>query len=58
MDIQENIKKRIIKVAHEGRLSCEEAFNLAQELDCKASEIGQACDDLKIKIIKCRLGCF
>jgi len=48
-----------IKTATEGnRLSCERAHDLAHELGVSLQEIGKACNDLKIKISNCQLGCF
>ena len=40
------------------RLSCERAHELAQELNTSLHEIGKLCDELKIKIADCQLGCF
>lgn len=58
MSNQDIIKKKISEVASEGRLSCKEAFKIASELECETSRVGQACNELKIKIINCQLGCF
>ncbi len=40
------------------RLSCEKAHELSQELDIPLKEIGALCNELKIKIAACQLGCF
>jgi hypothetical protein len=40
------------------RLTCAAAFKLAEEHGLKISDIGTICDDQKIKITKCQLGCF
>jgi hypothetical protein len=48
-----------IKAAAEGnRLSCERAHDLANEMDVSLQDIGKVCNELKIKISNCRLGCF
>jgi hypothetical protein len=40
------------------RLSCEKAHELAKELNTSLPEIGRLCNELKIKIAACQLGCF
>lgn len=44
--------------AKEGRISCAAAFRLTEELGVSRREVGQMCDELKIKIVSCQLGCF
>ena len=49
----------IIQIASvNGRLSCEKAHELVKELNISLQEIGALCDELKIKIADCQLGCF
>jgi hypothetical protein len=40
------------------QLSCEKAHELAKELNTSLQEIGALCNELKIKIAACQLGCF
>ena len=40
------------------RLTCEHAHALAKALNVTLQEIGALCDELKIKISACQLGCF
>ncbi len=40
------------------KLACAEAFKLAQEFEAEITEIGRICNQHKIKICKCQLGCF
>jgi len=54
----EKIRQAVIDAARDGRLSCTTARKLARELQVSPREIGQACDELKIKIHACELGCF
>lgn len=42
----------------EGKISCSEARKLAEELGVPYREVGKACNELKIKIVACELGCF
>jgi len=40
------------------RLTCEKAHSLARELKVPLKDIGSICNEIKIKIAACRLGCF
>lgn len=40
------------------RLTCAEAFELAEKYDVEIIEIGRICNKHNIKICKCQLGCF
>ena len=40
------------------RLNCKRAHELAKELNTSLQEIGALCNELKIKIADCQLGCF
>jgi len=55
-------KGRIIEAvknaAIDNRLSCEAAHRLGEQLNVSLREIGNACNELKIKITACQLGCF
>jgi hypothetical protein len=55
---REQIKQEIEKAAQEKRLSCEEARALADRLEVPYAEMGKACDELKVKLYACELGCF
>ncbi|NIS60127.1 MAG: hypothetical protein GTO13_05300 [Proteobacteria bacterium] len=52
--ITEAIKRR----SRGGNLSCMAAFRIAEEMNIKPSEVGQALDFLEMKIIRCQLGLF
>ena len=52
--IIEELKKR----AENGKISCSVARKVARDLDISPREVGAACDELKIKIFACELGCF
>ena len=53
-----NIEPALKESAPEGRLPCEKALELAQELGVHPMEIGKTCNSLGIKIVACQLGCF
>lgn len=54
----EDVKKALKFVVTDGRISCTAARELAAELGVSIQEVGQAADELKIKIFACELGCF
>ncbi|MBI5572764.1 MAG: hypothetical protein HY914_22660 [Desulfomonile tiedjei] len=41
-----------------GRISCREAIQMAEEAGVSRLKIGRLLDDMKIKIHSCQLGCF
>ena len=58
-DVTRNKMIEAIRMASvNNRLTCEKAHELARELNTSLSEVGALCDELKIKIAACRLGCF
>jgi len=57
MDTKDLIEK-LKDLAPKGRISCSDARQLAEELQIHPSEVGKACDEAKIKICACELGCF
>ncbi|HYA86925.1 MAG TPA: hypothetical protein VEI57_07680 [Nitrospirota bacterium] len=55
---QEEIIEAIRAVTVNNRLSCEKAHELSATLRISLQEIGVLCNELKIKISSCQLGCF
>lgn len=55
---REELTREIRKRAVNGRLSCEAAHQLSGEHRVSLQEIGALCNELKIKIADCQLGCF
>lgn len=58
MDIDERLAQELKRRAADGRLPCAVAFEIAEELDVPITEVGQAGNELGIKIVDCQLGCF
>ena len=58
----EKLTAAIIAAAREidgkKKLSCQTAFDLAEKFSVSRETVGQACNDSKIKITDCQLGCF
>ena len=40
------------------KLECRAAFEIAAQHDCSIADIGRICQEQKIKICSCQLGCF
>lgn len=52
------ILEKLQQIASDGKISCTDARKLAEELKVHPSVVGELCDEAKIKIIGCELGCF
>jgi hypothetical protein len=55
---QEKIIEAIRSGTVSNRLSCEKAHEISATLGISLQEIGMLCNELKIKISSCQLGCF
>lgn len=55
---REEIVEAIRLASVNNRLSCEKAHELAGELNMSLQDIGAICNEQKIKIAACQLGCF
>ena len=58
MSNNDQIIQKLREVATDSKITCTEARKLAEELKVNPSEIGKICDEAKLKIIGCELGCF
>lgn len=56
--MEDRVLGAVETAAKEGRISCHSARKIAEELKVPYREVGQAADELKIKIVQCELGCF
>jgi hypothetical protein len=52
--LEEELKASLV----EGKLPCAVAFRIAKKLKVSPKEVGDAANELKIKISSCQLGCF
>lgn len=55
---REKLIEAIKTACENNKLSCEKAHELSERLQVPTKEIGVVCNELKIKITGCRLGCF
>jgi hypothetical protein len=56
--MKDKIREEVIKRAVENRLPCAVAREIAKEFSVPYKEVGNAADELHIKITNCELGCF
>lgn len=54
----EKAKVVIAERASDKKISCSEARNIAEEMGVPLRIIGDLCNELKIRIYACELGCF
>ncbi len=55
---REQIEIAVKKAVRDSRLSCEAAHSIGKELNVPLKAIGAVCNELKVKITACQLGCF
>lgn len=53
-----SVKSAIQERAREGKLSCGGAFRIAEELGAKPLAVGEAADELGVRLYGCQLGLF
>ena len=54
----EKLNEAIANKAKDGRITCKDARQIADERGIDYLEVGKKIDELKIKIVECGLGCF
>ena len=55
---RERIKRALVEASVKDTIDCGRALALAAEFDVPVRQVGEAADDLGIKIVRCQLGCF
>ena len=55
---EEDIEKALLEKAQDGRIKCPECLAIAQRFGVKGTVVGRLCNELKLKICGCQLGCF
>lgn len=56
--VDPRVKEALLKAASEGKITCPVARGIAKSLGVNPKVIGDACNELKIKLHGCALGCF
>jgi hypothetical protein len=54
----QEVLDKVKEAAKDNRISCTVARKIGADLGVPLAMIGSACDELKIKIFGCELGCF
>jgi len=54
----EELRKAIRRQAVNGKVTCKAMLELAQSLKTPAKRLGLLCNEMKIHITGCQLGCF
>ena len=56
--MNEELKQELMNKAADGKLPCSAARKIAEDLSLPYKEVGEAADELGIRIKNCQLGCF
>lgn len=54
----ETAKQRFRERSVNGRITCYQCLEIADELGLRKDEIASTLTDMNIKIVQCQLGCF
>lgn len=52
------IKEKVMSKQKNNTISCQQALQIAEELQINPKNMSKILNELKIKIIQCQLGCF
>ncbi len=55
---EDKIRAEVEYVARDGGAACRQLLALATRLNVSPAEVGRVCNEMKIKIRSCQLGCF
>jgi hypothetical protein len=55
---KQEVEAAVKLAAKDGPLTCHDARALAEKLGVEYRVVGQACNDLGVKVRVCELGCF
>jgi LAO/AO transport system kinase len=58
VEMKEKMAEEIKKKAIGGKLTCSTARMIAEQLGVSYKDVGEAADNLHVKITNCQLGCF
>jgi len=57
-EVKEKVAEEIKKKAIGGKLPCSTARMIAEKFGVSYKDVGEAADNLHVKITNCQLGCF
>ena len=55
---EHEVRRAIHSQAIDEKVSCRAMLELASAIDMSPKEIGELCNEMKIRISNCQLGCF
>lgn len=58
MSVPDDVLAAIEEVAPEKKITCTQAREIAARLSVEVRLVGEACNQLGVKIMACELGCF
>ena len=58
MEVSKAVLEAVGKAATDKKITCPECWKIVEELKVSPAEVGQAANQLEIKIGSCALGCF
>lgn len=57
-NIEEALTAKVIEKEGKKIIPCPAVLKIAETLNVPATEVGKICNEMKIKIMNCQLGCF
>jgi len=58
INIEEALTSKVIEKEGKKYISCAVAIKIANDMKLTPAEVGRVCNEMKIKIMNCQLGCF
>jgi hypothetical protein len=55
---KEAVIEKINAHTKDGKITCNQAFKIAEEENIPKKELGEMFNEMKIKVTNCQLGCF
>jgi len=56
--IEQALTSKVIEKEGKNYIPCSAALKIATDMKVAPAEVGKLCNEMKIKIMKCQLGCF
>ena len=55
---EQQLREAILRLADDGKVQCMKLLELAEKTQTPPRRLGSLCDEMKIRIAACQLGCF
>ncbi len=55
---EDKLRKAIADAATNGKVPCKALLLIAESLDVPPDRVGNTCDEMKVRVSACQLGCF